>query len=108
MPSRQRKKRAKRREYYLKTRDHILKQGSSEESRARARARYGENPEKKRAAQRKRYHDKKKRASEVQLYHDNPEPKLTAKREHCRENPEDRGEDVCVGVCVNASVNVCA
>lgn len=74
-------------------REKLLKERSSEESRAQ------ENPEMKpAAAERKRYHDdsKMKRASEMHPYDDNTVPKLPAKRERCHENPEYRVGNVCV------------
>ena len=71
MPSRQGKKRAKRRAKYLKVGDDVLEL---------ARASYKADPEKKRTAERERYQvdPKTKQTSERERYQADPEKKQTA------------------------------
>ena len=81
MPSRQEKKRAKRREKYLQVRDDVLES---------ARASYKADPEKKRTAEREGYHadPAKKQTAELERYHADPEKKRSAKRESYAADPE--------------------
>ena len=74
MPSRQEKKRAKRRAKYLEVRDDVLES---------ARASYKADPEKKRTGERERYHADpvKKRSAKRKSYDADPEKKRSAKRE---------------------------
>ncbi|KAL5483876.1 hypothetical protein EMCRGX_G020294 [Ephydatia muelleri] len=67
MPSRNRKKRSKQRAEYLQKQDDIL---SSQENKAKARARYKADPEKKKAS---RYQEdvEENRAVKRQKYEDN-------------------------------------
>ena len=73
MPSRQEKKRAKRRAIYLQVRDDVLES---------ARASYKADPEKKQTAERERYHadPEKKRSAERKRYWEDPECARLAKR----------------------------
>ena len=73
MPSRQEKKRAKRRAKYLEVRDDVLES---------ARASYKADPEKKRTGERERYHadPKKKRSAKRKRYWEDPECSRLAKR----------------------------
>eukprot|EP00731_Ephydatia_muelleri_P021956 Em0014g547a len=81
MPSRQEKKRAKRRAKYLEVRDDVLES---------ARASYKADPEKKRTGERERYHADpvKKRSAKRKSYDADPEKKRSAKRESYEADPE--------------------
>ena len=81
MPSRQEKKRAKRRAKYLQVRDDVLES---------ARASYKADPEKKQSAEREGYHadPEKKRSAKRQRYHADPEKKRSAERKRYWEGPE--------------------
>eukprot|EP00731_Ephydatia_muelleri_P027723 Em0019g596a len=70
MPSRNRKKRSKQRAEYLQKQDDIL----SQENKAKARARYKADPEKKKASVRDSYKadPEKKKASVRDSYHNHP------------------------------------
>ena len=69
MPSRNRKKRSKQRAEYLQKQDDIL----SQENKAKARARYKADPEKKKASVRDSYKaDPEKKASVRESYHNHP------------------------------------
>ena len=81
MPSRQEKKKAKRRAKYLKTRDDVLDS---------ALASYKAEPEKKRASQRENYRaeNEKKRAFRNARYRAEPEKERASQRENYRAEPE--------------------
>ena len=81
MPSRQQKKRAKRRAKYLQVRDDVLES---------ARASYKADQEKKRTAERERYQaePEKKQTAERERYQADPEKKQTAERERYKADPE--------------------
>ena len=81
MPSRQEKKRAKRRAKYLQVRDDVLES---------ARASYKADQEKKRTAERERYQaePEKKQTAERERYQADPEKKQTAERERYKADPE--------------------
>ena len=65
MPSHKQKKRLQQRAEYLQTKDEVLEINSSQECKAKARARYLANPEKKKASVRDSYkaNPEKKKAS---------------------------------------------
>ena len=65
MPSRKQKKRLQQRAEYLQTKDEVLEIKSSQECKAKARARYLANPDKKKASVRDSYkaNPEKKKAS---------------------------------------------
>ena len=81
MPSRQEKKRAKRRAKYLQVRDDVLES---------ARASYKADPEKKQTAKRESYEadPAKKQTEERERYHADPEKKRSAERKRYWEGPE--------------------
>ncbi|KAL5496533.1 hypothetical protein EMCRGX_G012836 [Ephydatia muelleri] len=85
MPSRQEKKRAKRRAKYLQVRDDVLEKKQTAE-----REGYHADPEKKRSAKRESYEadPAKKQTEERERYHADPEKKRSAERKRCWEGPE--------------------
>eukprot|EP00731_Ephydatia_muelleri_P016141 Em0009g565a len=96
MPSRQEKKRAKRRAKYLEVRDDVLESARAsykadpEKKRTRERERYHADPVKKRSAKRKSYDadPEKKRSAKRESYEADPEKKRSAKRESYKADPE--------------------
>eukprot|EP00731_Ephydatia_muelleri_P001725 Em0001g1725a len=95
MPSRQEKKRAKRRAKYLQVRDDVLESARAsykadpEKKQTAEREGYHADPETKRSAKRERYHadPEKKRSAERERYHADPEKKRSAKRESYEADP---------------------
>eukprot|EP00731_Ephydatia_muelleri_P007978 Em0004g316a len=87
MPSRNQKKRSKQRAEYLQKREDIL----SQENKAKARARYKADPEKKKASVRDTYKadPEKKRASVRDTYNANAVSKRAAKRQRYQEGVEE-------------------
>ena len=83
MPSRNQKKRSKQRAEYLQKREDIL----SQENKAKARARYKADPEKKKASVRDTYKadPEKKKASVRDTYNANAVSKRAAKRQRYQE-----------------------
>ena len=92
MPSRNQKKRSKQRAEYLQKREDIL----SQENKAKARARYKADPEKKKASVRDTYKadPEKKKASVRDTYNANAVSKRAAKRQRYQELGR-RGEPCC-------------
>ena len=88
MPSRNRKKR------YLQKQDDIL----SQENKAKARARYKADPEKKKASVRDSYKadPKKKKASVRDSYKVDPEKKKASVRDSYKADPEKKKASVLV------------
>eukprot|EP00731_Ephydatia_muelleri_P008396 Em0004g734a len=86
MPSRNQKKRSKQRAEYLKKREDIL----SQENKAKARARYKADPEKKKASVRDTYKadPEKKKASVRDTYKADPEKKKASVRDTYKADPE--------------------
>eukprot|EP00731_Ephydatia_muelleri_P007606 Em0003g1854a len=95
MPSRKQKKRSKQRAEYLQKREDIL----SQENKAKARARYKADPEKKKASVRDTYKadpekkkasadPEKKKASVRDTYNANAVSKRAAKRQRYQEGVE--------------------
>ena len=80
MPSRQEKKKAKRRAKYLKTRDDVLDSARAEKA----------EPEKKRASQRENYRaePEKERTSRRARYRADPEKERAVKRQRYCHSPE--------------------
>ncbi|KAL5505209.1 hypothetical protein EMCRGX_G006609 [Ephydatia muelleri] len=95
MPSRQEKKRAKRRAKYLQVRDDVLESARAsykadpEKKQTAEREGYHADPETKRSAKRERYHadPEKKRSAERERYHADPEKKRSVKRESYEADP---------------------
>ncbi|KAL5494518.1 hypothetical protein EMCRGX_G015868 [Ephydatia muelleri] len=87
MPSRNQKKRSKQRAEYLQKREDIL----SQENKAKARARYKADPEKKKASVRDTYKadPEKKKASVRDTYNANAVSKRAAKRQRYQEGVEE-------------------
>ena len=87
MPSRNQKKRSKQRAEYLQKQDDIL----SQENKAKARARYMADPEKKKASVRDSYKadPEKKKASVRDSYNADIESKQSAKRQRYQEVVEE-------------------
>ncbi|KAL5490946.1 hypothetical protein EMCRGX_G016151 [Ephydatia muelleri] len=87
MPSRNQKKRSKQRAEYLQKQDDIL----SQENKAKARARYKADPEKKKASVRDSYKadPEKKKASVRDSYNADIESKQSAKRQRYQEDVEE-------------------
>ena len=86
MPSRNQKKRSKQRAEYLQTREDIL----SQENKAKARARYKADPEKKKASVRDTYKadPEKKKASVRDTYKADPEKKKASVPDTYKADPE--------------------
>ncbi|KAL5515744.1 hypothetical protein EMCRGX_G000953 [Ephydatia muelleri] len=86
MPSRNQKKRSKQRAEYLQKREDIL----SQENKAKARARYKADPEKKKASVRDTYKadPEKKKASVRDTYKADPEKKKASVRDTYKADPE--------------------
>eukprot|EP00731_Ephydatia_muelleri_P006266 Em0003g514a len=85
MPSRNQKKRSKQRAEYLQKREDIL----SQENKAKARARYKADPEKKKASVRDTYKaDPEKKASVRDTYKADPEKKKASVRDTYKADPE--------------------
>ena len=86
MPSRNRKKRSKQRAEYLQKQDDIL----SQENKAKARARYKADLEKKKASVRDSYKadPEKKKASVRDSYKADPEKKKASVRDSYKADPE--------------------
>ena len=84
MPSRNQKKRSKQRAEYLQKREDIL----SQENKAKARARYKADPEKKKASVRESYNAniEPKRAAKRQRYGEDLEENRAAKRRIYKHN----------------------
>ncbi|KAL5496312.1 hypothetical protein EMCRGX_G012568 [Ephydatia muelleri] len=86
MPSRNQKKRSKQRAEYLQKREDIL----SQENKAKARARYKADPEKKKASVRDTYKaDPEKKASVHDTYNANAVSKRASKRQRYQEGVEE-------------------
>eukprot|EP00731_Ephydatia_muelleri_P013525 Em0007g835a len=87
MPSRNQKKRSKQRAEYLQKREDIL----SQENKAKARARYKADPEKKKASVRDTYNANavSKRAAKRQRYQEGVEENRAAKRQRYQEGVEE-------------------
>ena len=87
MPSRNRKKRSKQRAEYLQKQDDIL----SQENKAKARARYKANPEKKKASVRDSYNAnvESKQSAKRQQYQEDLEENRAAKRQRYQEDVEE-------------------
>ena len=83
MPSRNQKKRSKQRAEYLQKREDIL----SQENKAKARARYKADPEKKKASVRDTYNANaiSKRTAKRQRYQEGVEENRAAKRQRYQE-----------------------
>ncbi|KAL5479803.1 hypothetical protein EMCRGX_G023381 [Ephydatia muelleri] len=92
MPSRNRKKRSKQRAEYLQKQDDIL----SQENKAKARARYKADPEKKKASVRDSYKadPEKKKASVRDSYKADPEKKKASVRDSYKADPEKKKASV--------------
>eukprot|EP00731_Ephydatia_muelleri_P011467 Em0006g361a len=92
MPSRNQKKRSKQRAEYLQKQDDIL----SQENKAKARARYKADPEKKKASVRDSYKadPEKKKASERDNYKADPEKKKASVRDSYTADPEKKKASV--------------
>ncbi|KAL5502889.1 hypothetical protein EMCRGX_G009739 [Ephydatia muelleri] len=92
MPSRNRKKRSKQRAEYLQKQDYIL----SQENKAKARARYKADPEKKKASVRDSYKadPEKKKASVRDNYKADPEKKKASVRDSYKADPEKKKASV--------------
>ena len=84
MPSRNRKKRSKQRVEYLQKQDDIL----SQENKAKARARYKADPEKKKASVRDSYNAdiESKQSAKRQRYQEDVEENRAAKRQKYEDN----------------------
>ncbi|KAL5482215.1 hypothetical protein EMCRGX_G022512 [Ephydatia muelleri] len=84
MPSRNRKKRSKQRAEYLQKQDDIL----SQENKAKARARYKADPEKKKASVRDSYNAdiESKQSAKRQRYQEDVEENRAAKRQKYEDN----------------------
>ena len=92
MPSRNRKKRSKQRAKYLQKQDDIL----SQDNKAKARARYKADPEKKKASVRDSYKaDPEKKASVRDSYKADPEKKKASVRDSYKADPEKKKASVC-------------
>ena len=87
MPSRNRKKRSKQRAEYLQKQDDIL----SQENKAKARARYKADPEKKKASVRDSYNAdiESKQSAKRQRYQEDVEENRAAKRQRYQEDVEE-------------------
>ena len=87
MPSRNRKKRSKQRAEYLQKQDDIL----SQENKAKARARYKANLEKKKASVRDSYNAnvESKQSAKRQQYQEDLEENRAAKRQRYQEDVEE-------------------
>eukprot|EP00731_Ephydatia_muelleri_P002699 Em0001g2699a len=87
MPSRNQKKRSKQRAEYLQKREDII----SQENKAKARARYKADPEKKKASVRDTYNANavSKRAAKRQRYQEGVEENRAAKRQRYQEGVEE-------------------
>eukprot|EP00731_Ephydatia_muelleri_P011519 Em0006g413a len=92
MPSRNRKKRSKQRAEYLQKQDDIL----SQQNKAKARARYKADPEKKKASVRDSYKadPEKKKASVRDSYKADPEKKKAFVRDSYKADPEKKKASV--------------
>ena len=92
MPSRNRKKRSKQRAEYLQKQDDIL----SQENKAKARARYKADPEKKKASVRDSYKadPEKKKAFVRDSYKADPEKKKASVRDSYKADPEKKKASV--------------
>ena len=96
MPSRQEKKRAKRRAKYFQVRDDVLESARAsykadpEKKQTVERKGYHADPEKKRSAKRESYEadPAKKQTKEHEWYHADPEKKRSAERKRYWEGPE--------------------
>eukprot|EP00731_Ephydatia_muelleri_P007600 Em0003g1848a len=92
MPSRKQKKRSKQRAEYLQKREDIL----SQENKAKARARYKADPEKKKASVRDTYKadPEKKKASVRDTYKADPVKKKASVRDTYKADPEKKKASV--------------
>ena len=92
MPSRNRKKRSKQRAEYLQKQDDIL----SQQNKAKARARYKADPEKKKASVRDSYKadPEKKKAFVCDSYKADPKKKKASVRDSYKADPEKKKASV--------------
>ena len=88
MPSCKQKKGSQHRAEYLQTKDEVLAIKSSQECKAKARARYLANPEKKKASVCDSYNPEKKKASVRESYKANPETKKASVCDSYKAKPE--------------------